>query len=236
MYRSTGEANEMDFIFMLTRNDQTVEDCLAIFDLIRPVGLKHVGFKDVGVEMPVLRRLTDAIHAAGATSYMEVVSATPEAAIRSVEVARELGVNRLLGGTDVDRALEILAGSATTYFPFPGKPFGHPTSLGGTAELVEAQCRSFIGQGCAGVDILAYRATEAEPVDLIRAARRGIGDNGYLIVAGSVSSLERIRAVKAAGADAFTIGTAVFDGSYSPRKGSILSQLESVLDDARAAA
>ncbi len=68
----------MDFIFMLTRNDRTVEDCLDLVDLIEPVGLRHVGFKDVGVPADVLRSLTRAIHKAGATSYMEVVSTTPE--------------------------------------------------------------------------------------------------------------------------------------------------------------
>lgn len=226
----------MDFIFMLTRSDQTVEDCLELFELIKPVGLKHVGFKDVGVDAATLRKLTDAIHAAGAISYMEVVSATPESAINSVKIARELGVQRLLGGTQVDEAMKVLEGSNTEYYPFPGKPFGHPTKLGGTPELVERQCREFMAKGCKGVDILAYRATEADPIELVKASRRGIGDDAYLIVAGSVGSLERIKAVRNAGADAFTIGTAVFDGSYNPRKGSILSQLESVLDDCRAAA
>ena len=68
----------------------------------------------------------------------------------------------------------------------------------------------------------------------MRAARRGLG-KGFLIVAGSVSSWERIKAVAKAGADAFTIGTAVFDGSYSPNKGSIRSQLRHVLADCEAA-
>ena len=44
----------MDFIFMLTRGDKTVEDCLSVFDEIAPLGLKHVGFKDVGVELSTL--------------------------------------------------------------------------------------------------------------------------------------------------------------------------------------
>jgi hypothetical protein len=52
-----------------------------------------------------------------------------------------------------------------------------------------------------------------------------------LIVAGAVTSFDQIRAIKEAGADAFTIGTAVFDGSYSPSKGSILSQLQDVVAD-----
>lgn len=221
----------MDFIFMLTRDDRTVEDSLDLIDLIRPVGLKHVGFKDIGVPQDVLKALTRAIHSAGATSYMEVVSTTPEACLASARVARDLGVNRLLGGTQVDEILDILHGSGTEYFPFPGRPVGHPTKLGGLPAEVEAQCRDFVAKGCAGCDILAYRATEADPIDLVKAARRGLGPEKYLIVAGAVTSAERIRAVESAGADAFTIGTAVFNGSYSPTKGSILSQLRDVLAD-----
>jgi hypothetical protein len=224
----------MDFIFMLTRGDKTVEDALDVIEQIAPLGLGHIGFKDVGVEPRTLQLLTDRIRALGALSYMEVVSETPEACLRSARVARELGVDRLLGGTDVKRITEILAGSPTTYFPFPGFPAGHPTKLGGTPADVTAHCERFRAAGCAGADILAYRATEADPLELIRAARRGIGD-GYLIVAGSIASRERIEAVAAAGADAFTIGTAVFDGSYNPRKGSLLSQLGDVLADCEAA-
>ena len=221
----------MDFIFMLTRDDRTVGDCLELIDLIRPVGLKHIGFKDVGVTPDVSKALTKAIHASGATSYMEVVSTTPEACLASARVAHDLGVNRLLGGTQVDEIMDLLAGSGTEYYPFPGRPIGHPTKLGGTPAEVEAQCRGFVAKGCAGCDILAYRATEADPVDLVKAARRGLGPDKYLVVAGAVTSAERIRAVEAAGADAFTIGTAVFNGSYSPTKGSILSQLRDVLAD-----
>jgi hypothetical protein len=225
----------MDFIFMLTRQDRTVEDALQVLDLIRPAGLTHIGFKDVGVRPAVLEKIADAIRALGATSYMEVVSTTPEACLTSARVGRELGVDRLLGGTQVEEITGVLKGSATRYFPFPGRPVGHPTKLGGSPAEVEAHCRSFVAQGCAGCDLLAYRATEADPLELVRAARRGLGTGHYLIVAGAVNSLERVRALKGAGADAFTIGSAVFDGSYSPNKGSILSQFADVLVDCRQA-
>lgn len=226
----------MDFIFMLTRGDKTVEDCLEVMDQIGPLGLTHVGFKDVGVEFSTLQRLTDRIKRLGATSYMEVVSETPEAALRSAEIGRKLGIDRLLGGTDVAAVNKIIAGTRTQYFPFSGFPSGHPTKLGGQPADIEAHCRRFMADGCAGTDLLAYRATAAEPLELVRAARKGLGDSGYLIVAGSISSRDRIAAVAAAGADAFTIGTAVFDGSYSPRKGSILSQLGDVIADCAVAA
>lgn len=225
----------MDFIFMLTRGDKTVEDSLDVLDQVLPLGLRHIGFKDVGVEFATLSQVTERIRASGAISYMEVVSETPEACLRSAQVAAQLGIDRLLGGTDVTAVQEILRGTRTQYYPFCGFPSGHPTRLGGSAADVEAHCRGFSEKGCAGTDLLAFRATEADPLELVRAARRGIG-TGYLIVAGSITSRQRIAEVAAAGADAFTIGTAVFDGSYNPRKGLLVSQLSQVIEDCAAAA
>ena len=89
-------------------------------------------------------------------------------------------------------------------------------------------CRQFAGLGCPGVDLLAYRAVEADPLDLVRAARSTM--DGYVICAGSVNSPERIRALADAGADAFTIGSAVFDGSFSPGVSSIEDRVKYVLD------
>jgi hypothetical protein len=218
----------MDFIFMLTRDDQTVEDALEVLDAIRPLRLRHIGFKDVGVPADALRELNRSIKAQDAISYLEVVSTTPEASLRSARLGLEIGVDRLLGGTDADAALGILQGSGIDYYPFPGFPSGHPTVLGGGPDAVAAHCRAFVAKGCAGVDLLAYRATDAEPLDLVRAARRALGA-GTLIVAGSVDQPARIGALAAAGADAFTIGSAVFNGAFSPRKGALLSQLRDVL-------
>jgi hypothetical protein len=218
----------MDFVFMLTRSDQTVPDCLEVLDEILPLGLTHIGFKDVGVPPDVLGELSRRIKAAGATSYMEVVSTSREACLRSAQVARDIAIDRLLGGTQVEDVLAILAGSNVAYLPFPGRPFDHPTKLGGSPEQVEADCRRFAALGCAGVDLLAYRATEADPLALVRAARRGMA--GVLLVAGSVQTPAQIRALAEAGADAFTIGSAAFDGSFAPRMGSLRSQLRSVLD------
>ncbi len=220
----------MDFIFMLTRNDQTVTDCLALCDLIRPLKLAHIGFKDVGVDLDTLHRLMGKIRQMGASTYMEVVSTTPEACLTSAKAAVALGVEHLLGGTEVDATLEVIRGTGIRYYPFPGTPVGHPTQLGGTSAQVEAQCRSFMAKGCAGADLLAYRATEDEPLNLIAAARRGLG-HGRLIVAGSIDSAARIASVAQKGADAFTIGSAVFNGAYAPNKGSTLSQLADVMAD-----
>ena len=221
----------IDFIFMLTRQDQTILDCLDVFDDIEELGLEHVGFKDVGVDGDTLRRLNRAIKDSGAVSYMEVVSTSKEACLNSARTAREIGVDRLLGGNDVADVLEILDGSGIAYLPFPGRPEGHPTRLGGSADEIEADCRRFAELGCAGVDLLAYRATECEPLDLVRAARAGT--EGQLVVAGSIASPERIQDVARAGADAFTIGTAALEGTFSPRKGALASQLQDILEACR---
>lgn len=220
----------MDFIFMFTRADETVEDCLEVVETAARAGVKHMGFKDIGAPFEVLVELNRRIRAAGAVSYLELVSSSSEACLESARTARRLGVDRVMGGTEAQEILAILAGSGIQYLPFPGRPAGHPTALGGRPREVENDCRRFEALGCAGVDLLAYRATEADPLELVRAARRAT--RGTLVVAGSIDSPARVRAVAAAGANAFTIGSAAFDGSFSPRKGSLAAQLAAILEAA----
>jgi hypothetical protein len=221
----------MDFVFMLTRADRTISDGLDVLEDIKSLGIKHIGFKDVGIEPAALAELHRAIKRAGATSYLEVVSTSRETALQSARVACEVGFDKLLGGTQVEEILGILSGSSVQYLPFPGEPFGHPTKLAGNAALVEEHCKKFAAMGAAGVDLLAYRATEADPLELVRVARRSM--NGTLLVAGAVNTPAQIRALKEAGADAFTVGSAVFDGSFVPNAGSMRSQLKAVLDACR---
>lgn len=216
---------------MLTRSDRTVPDCLDVLEDVRALPLRHLGFKDVGVDPDTLAALHRRIRELGAQSYMEVVSTAPEAVLRSARVARELGVDHLLGGTQVDEVLAILAGSAVRYLPFPGRPFDHPTKLAGSVAMIEEDCRRYRALGCAGVDLLAFRATEADPLALVRAARQAT--DGVVLVAGGVRSPAQVRALAAAGVDAFTVGSAVFDGSFDPSVGSLRSQLRAVLDACR---
>ncbi len=217
----------MDFIFMLTRHDRTVEDALDLVDAVCEQGVRHLGFKDIGVSPGTMQRLVEHIRDHGATTYLEVVSTTPESVRASLAAAGELGVDCVLGGTDLAAARDAL-GSLAGYFPFPGLPEGHPTKLRGTPELVAQHCSRARDAGCGGVDLLAYRATEADPLALVRAARAALPDR-RLIVAGSVTSERQIQALAEAGADAFTIGSAVFEGAFSPAKGSLQWQLRDIL-------
>jgi len=223
----------MDFIFMLTRHDRTIDDAEDVVDSVCELGVTHIGFKDIGVPRSTLERVVERIRAGHGICYLEVVSTTPEAVTASLATGAALGVDCILGGTDLDAARDVL-GSLDRYFPFPGRPVGHPTRLEGTAAQVEHDARRASERGCGGIDLLAYRATEADPLTLVRAARRGVGA-GRLIVAGSVHSAAQIHALASAGADAFTIGSAVFDGTFAPTKGSLRGQIRDVLDACRSA-
>jgi len=219
---------------MLTRRDQTVEDARLVLDMVLTTGVRRIGFKDVGASRDELKSLVDVIRDAGATSYMELVSTTADTVRRSMTTAREIEVDYVLGSKDLSSAGELLDGALDRFYPFPGRPHGHPTVLEGTAEDVARDCRTYAEAGCAGVDLLAYRATQADPLELVKAARANL-QGRELIVAGSVDSAERIHALAEAGADAFTIGSAIFDGSFSPTKGSFLSQIHDVLEACAAA-
>lgn len=201
------------FIFMLTADDRTVADCLAVLDCVAPLGLGHIGFKDVGADPGTLAELNRRIHQAGARSYLEMVDGDIARQVETAHFARAIGVDGLCGGVAVRETLAVLAGSGVRYYPFVGRPVGHPTRLHGTPETVAEDCRQARALGCDGVDLLAYRAQDADPLELVRAARAA--SDGQLIVAGSIDSPGRIAALAAAGADAFTIGSAVFDRRFS---------------------
>jgi hypothetical protein len=218
----------MQFIFMLTVNDRTIPNALDVLETIAPLKLRHVGFKDVGADLETLRLINGKIKISGADSYLEVVATSCEAALNSARMAVEIGVDHLLGGTLVEETLEILQGTGIGYYPFPGVPVGHPTKLGGTAEKIAADTKAFLELGCAGVDLLAYRATEAEPVDLIRAARKVLGPRAPLICAGDIDSPARIAELRAAGASHFTVGSAAIQLTFCAAP-NLVGQLEGIL-------
>jgi len=218
----------MDFIFMLTREDRTVADCLDIVDAVGDLGLMHMGFKDVGVGPDLLAALNKRIRESGATSYMEVVATTPEEAAEAARLAVDLDVECLLGGCAPRACLSALGESEIAYYPFPGRPRGLPTVLHGTIDEIVADCRQFAEAGCAGVDLLAYRAVEADPIELIHAVRSAI--EGDVIVAGDVNTPQRVRDIAAAGADAFTVGTAALSGAFAPGRPGLCAQLEAIME------
>ena len=85
----------------------------------------------------------------------------------------------------------------------------------------------------------SYVSMRRRSIALVEAARAGLDAGsaesasrraGELIVAGSVDGPEQIQALAAAGADGFTVGSAVFDGSFAPGRGGTADQVQAILD------
>lgn len=217
----------LEFIFMLTHHDATVSDALRVYDAIRDLPLRYVGFKDVGLPTEQLRELCRRMQADGREVMLEVVSERTEDELRSIEAALDIGVDWILGGTHPDEALRILDGSPARYCPFPGRVIGHPSLLRGTVAEIVASARDLTAHdGVHGLDLLAYRYDGDVPAlvsSVVQASR------GPVIAAGSVDSAERIRVLAERGVWGFTIGGAIFEQRL-PAGPTVREQIAYVLD------
>ena len=67
---ASGQAQRPDFIFMLTQQDKTIADARERLREVLAQGVRHVGFKDIGLPLPQLRELARDIRAGGARVYL----------------------------------------------------------------------------------------------------------------------------------------------------------------------
>lgn len=221
------------FIFMLTRNDRTVENAFEHLEVALGLGIRHIGFKDIGLPVPQLKALNRMIRSGGATSYLEVVSLDRKSEIASAQAAIEIGVDMLLGGTRAKVVLPILAGTPIQYFPFPGIITGHPSVLEGSTDAIVESARELTAhQGVHGLDLLAYRSRDENVPDLIKAVCSAVNKPVY--VAGSIDTPERIAITRTAGAAGFTIGTAALDGRYPAEGEDLACQLKAIMREVAA--
>lgn len=222
-----------EFLFMLTRDDATVVDCLDAYDEVRDTGLSWVGFKDIGVGTSILQELGRRIRDDGRHTVLEIVSVDASAEVASVRAGIDLGVEVMMGGTRPDLALPLLEGSGIRYMPFPGTIVGHPSVLEGSLKSIAESARELTSMpGVYGLDLLAYRWQGDVPVLVERVVEASAGP---VVVAGSIVTAEQIDIVTRAGAWAFTIGGAVFDRKLVPG-GSLRDQVKWALETATRAA
>jgi hypothetical protein len=217
----------VDFIFMLTKDDQTVPDARKYVKEIALEGVKHIGFKDIGLPIGELKNLTEDLRKEGVQVYLEVVSLDAESEKRSARVAMDLNVDYLLGGTRPDIIAPIVKDHPLKYYPFVGKIEDHPSILNGTISEIAAHAQQITAiDGVDGLDLLAYRfAGEDIPLliqEVCKTSKKPV------IVAGSIDRQERIELVKAAGASAFTVGTAAFKMEFSSEKPGISGQVQTI--------
>ena len=220
----------LEFIFMLTRDDVTLPDAREVYASISGTGIRHVGCKDVGLPTEELKALMEDIRSNGHETWIEVVSETEEATLASARAAAEIRPDHLVGGTLIEPVQEILAGTGVKFWPYVGRIVGHPCLLRGSIDEIVADTRRAAELGVDGINLLAYRY-DGDVEALVRA----VVDASDLpvICAGSVDSAERIRALDAAGAWGFTIGTAALDGVLV-EGAPLAGQLEAALEAAGA--
>ena len=218
----------MEFIFMLTRNDETLADAREVYASVAAAGVRHFGCKDVGLPRKELEALLSDIEKNGHTSYLEVVSESDEATLASARAAAEIQPDYLIGGTLIEPVQEIIAGTGIKFFPYVGRVVGHPCLLRGSIQEIADDARRAEALGLDGVNLLAYRY-DGDVEALVDA----VVSNTSLpvIAAGSVDSVERIRALARNGVWAFTIGTAALDGVLLPEE-PLQAQLELALEAA----
>jgi hypothetical protein len=215
-----------EFIFMLTRNDRTIADAREVYASVAGTGVTHVGCKDIGLPRQELAALLEDIRGSGHTSYLEVVSETEEATLHSARVAAEIGPDCLIGGTLIEPVQEIIAGTGIRFFPYVGRVVGHPCLLRGEIEEIVQDARRAEELGVHGINLLAYRYDR----DVDALVEGVVGAVSVpVIAAGSVDSMERIRALADHGIWAFTIGTAALDGELVDGA-PLEAQLRAVLD------
>jgi hypothetical protein len=222
----------IEFIFMLTRDDVTLSDARAVYAEIAESGVRHVGCKDVGLPSDELAALMDDIRGHGHATYLEVVSETKEATLASARAAAAIRPDYLIGGTLIEPVQEILAGTGVRFFPYVGQIVGHPCLLRGSIEKIVADTRRAAELGVDGINLLAYRY-DGDVEELVRAVAGAT--ELPVICAGSVDSVDRIRALDRCGAWAFTIGTAALDGELVAGA-PLAEQLGAALEAARTAA
>ena len=200
-----------EFIFMLTRDDCTIADAREVYASIAHIGVTHVGCKDIGLSRDELATLLEDIRRNGHTSYLEVVSETEEATLRSAQVAAEVRPDCLIGGTLIEPIQTIIAGTDIRFFPYVGRVVGHPCLLRGEIEDIVQDARRAEDLGVDGINLLAYRY-DRDVEALVKAVVAAV--SVPVIAAGSVDSVKRIRALSDRGVWAFTIGTAALDGEF----------------------
>ena len=217
----------MNFIFMLTHNDSTVPNAAKVYESLRGTALHYIGFKDIGATPEELAVVAEKAHADGLEVMLEVVSTSRESELVSLEAGRQIGVDWVMGGTHAADGVRILAGSGIKYLPFPGRIDGHPSVLlGSIAEISKDAADLTARDGVYGVDLLAYRSPDQDPIALTRDVVAASA--GPVVVAGSIATAEQIRLVASAGAWGFTIGGAIFEGRL-PGAPDLAGQITEVL-------
>lgn len=218
---------QAELIVMLTHNDITVDNAKELFESCKDLSVRFWGFKDVGISREETIALVDLMKKNGKVTFLEVVTYSEEECLESAQLAIDAGFEYLTGTLFYPSVVELLNGTDIKYYPFVGDVSGSPVTLKGTVEEILADAKRLEGAGVSGLDLVAYRYADGDPVEL--AKKLVAAASADVIIAGSISSVERLRVVDDINPFAFTMGGALFDGKFAPN-GDFRENLEAVVD------
>ncbi|MFV9429037.1 hypothetical protein ACNJ7K_10890 [Rhodococcus aetherivorans] len=204
-----------EIIVMLTHHDVTVPNAREVFREAADLPVNFWGFKDIGLSLKESEQLVTDFRDAGKTAVLEAVNFSETDMLSTVSFAADCGIEYLTGGQFTETVRNKVRDAGMKYFPFCGETHGPPITLSGTLDDIEQDVTRLLELGVDGVDLVAYRYTDGDPIEL---ARRVIATAGgeRTIVAGSINSVERIRLMHDLGPFGFTIGGALFEGTLRP--------------------
>ena len=219
--------NKPNLIVMLTIHDLTEKDACEIFVECKDIEeVKHWGFKNVGLPAGEMKRLVRAMKDAKKTTFLEVVTYDEASCMEAAKICVDCGFDALMGTVYYPSVHQYLDEHKMTYSPFVGKVSGSPSILEGTNEEIIQNAKDLMAKGIQDFDILAYRHV----VDGEKLAREFCAAiDARVVIAGSISSYERIDTMFAIAPWGFTMGSALFSKNFVP-DGSFRENLQAVAD------
>lgn len=211
-------------IAMLTNDDRTVENALAVFEENKHARTRCWGFKDIGIDTEAAAGLVAAMKAAGKTTFLEPLLEDEENCVKNANFAVKCGFDCVLGMVYNQKAADILREAGVEYLPTCGRREGLPRMLYGTPEEIIADAERLThSRDMKGVCLSVYRYVDGDPEQMALALREKMV--GKMIVSGGINSFSRLDFVKSLQPWGFTIGSALFTQRFGARK-SIAEQLD----------
>ena len=214
--------NKPVLVVMLTHNDKTVLNACEIFDECKNSLAEYFGFKEEPLPLEDMKRLYSFMKKCGKTTVLEVVAYTENECLRGAYMAKECGVDVLMGTMFFDSVNEYCKKYNIKYMPFVGKIVGRPSVLDGSIESMINEANMYLEKGVYGFDLLGYRYVN-DPVLLNKEFVKSV--EAPVCIAGSINSYQRLDEIRDANPWAFTIGGAFFENKFD---GSMEEQINKV--------
>ena len=215
----------MDIIVMLTHNDQTVENALEVFESAQDLDIGRWGFKDIGLPVPKMKELVQAMKSAGKETYLECVSYTEKECLSAARLAVDCNFDCFMGTTYYPSVGEYVKGKIK-YYPFCGHVWNNPSLLGDDICGIINDAKRLASLGVSGIDLLAYRFI-GDPVELIDRFVKEV--DLPVCIAGSIDSFARLDHIMSIDPAFFTMGSALFNKKFVPN-GSFRENLKLVVE------